>query len=89
MSDVSEHECWFCGWSDGLPGDYHSTSRRNLDYGIESTDQIELCEFCYIGYAASAATSGQDVPADPRDMALFANRLLAEIRSLRDGGPRR
>lgn len=81
MNLDQEHECWFCGWDQGVADDYVSTWRVNLDEGIQSDDRIELCRFCYIGYAASAATSGlQNPPADPRDMALFANLLLAEIR---------
>lgn len=81
MIELPEHECAFCSWSQGLPEDYHLAT--NVVGTLMRIEQVEVCTFCYHGLAASGWLAGQDSPpADPRDMAIFANLLLAEIRKL-------
>jgi len=78
-----EHACAFCDWSKGRPEDYHVTPQHNYAEGIYSREQAEVCSFCYVSLAAASFLSGGSPScADPRDLAVFANILLAEIRKL-------
>jgi hypothetical protein len=80
---LPEHECAFCNWDKGLPGDYHTTDIRDAARDFFDTRQVQVCSFCYASLAASSFLSG-GAPrcADPRDLATFANILLAEIRKV-------
>lgn len=78
----AEHACAYCDWTGGRPEDYHSAGKRRM-HDYMNTDPVELCDFCYRSLAAEAFLAGVPVStADPRDLAVFANMLLAEIRKL-------
>lgn len=84
MADgIPAHECLFCGWDRGRPEDYRTCETRGYAGNWHEVTKVELCMFCMASHAASGWCSGGNPEhADPRDMATFANMLLAEIRNL-------